>query len=104
MSDFKKERYWELVEDFVTELRTATYWCKPDGKPKKEWVLFEGDSWDAARNAALFAWMLVCLGLPMDKKHLIHLNERMEVWRKGYCLLCDVNGTLYVYAKKRTAQ
>jgi hypothetical protein len=37
--------------------------------------------------------------LPMDTKYLCHLNARMEVWRKGYCLLCDVNGTLYVYAK-----
>ena len=55
----------------------------------------------AARDAALIARMIVCKGLPMKTKHLRHVNARMDVWRKGYCLLCDVNGTLYVYAKKR---
>ena len=55
--------------------------------------------YDVAYDAAVFARMLVCEGLPMKKEHLIHLNARMEVWRKGYGLRCDVNGTLYVYKK-----
>ena len=32
-------------------------------------------------------------------KHFMHMNSRMEIWRKGYGLLCDVNGILYVYKK-----
>jgi replicative DNA helicase len=36
--------------------------------------------------------------LDVDQKHRDHIAARMEVWRKGYCLLCDVNGELYVYA------
>ena len=127
--DFKKEKYWKLVEEFVQELKTAKYWLKPDGKPNPEWKLFEAETWaaagaaawdaardaawDAARDAAgavawaatwdaaIFARMLVCLDLEMDGKHLVHLNARMEVWRKGYALKCDVNGVLYVYAKKK---
>jgi len=163
--DFKKEKYWKLVEEFVQELKTAKYWLKPDGKPNPEWKLFEAETWgaadaaawdaawdvardaawgaagaaagaaawdaawaaagaaagaaardaagaaagaaagdaagDAAWDAAIFARMLVCLDLKMDVKHLVHLNARMEVWRKGYALKCDVNGVLYVYAKKK---
>jgi hypothetical protein len=52
-------------------------------------------------DAAGFARIIVCFGLEMDVKHLVHLNARMEVWRKGYALKCDVNGVLYVYAKKK---
>jgi hypothetical protein len=33
----------------------------------------------------------------MDPKHIAHVNARMEVWRKGYGLYCDVNGVLYCY-------
>ena len=173
--DFKKEKYWKLVEEFVNELKTAKYWLKPDGKPNLEWKLFEAETWDAAgnaagdaawdaagnaagdaawdaawaaardaawdaawdaaraaawdaagaaawdaawdaagaaardaagdaawaaaRDAAVFARMLVCEDLPMKKEYLLHLNARMEVWRKGYALKCDVNGTLYVYKR-----
>lgn len=50
--DFRKEHYWKLVEEFVEELKTATYWFKPDGKPNKEWVLFEAETLDKAKNAA----------------------------------------------------
>src|SRR3990167_7124753 len=48
--DFKKEKYWKYVEEFVTELKTAKYWLKNDGKPLPEWKLFETRS--AARDAA----------------------------------------------------
>ena len=105
MKDYEKMPYWKLVQEFVVELKTAKYWLKNDGKPLPEWKLFEtrAAAWSAARAAAwdasVFARMLVCLDLKMDVKHLIHLNARMQVWRKGYGLLCDVNGILYVYKK-----
>ena len=99
--DFRKEKYWKLVEEFVLELKTAKYWLKNDGKPLPEWKLYE--TWDAAgaaaRDAALFGRMLVCVGLQIDVKHLLHVNARMRVWRKGYGLYCDVAGVLYVYKR-----
>jgi hypothetical protein len=54
----------------------------------------------AAGDAALKARIMVCDGLPLDEQHRIHVNARWEVWQKGYCLLCDVAGVLYVYAKE----
>jgi len=143
---------FQKVKAFVKELPELK-WCKPDGKPKKEWKLFvaptlnaaEDAAWDAAwvtagdairdaawvtagdavrdaawvtawdairdaaedvaedvaedaaRDAALYAYCLLVKG-KVDAKHFKHAEARMEVWRKGYCLRCDVNGVLYVYA------
>jgi len=57
---------------------------------------------DAACDAALYAVFLAVSDLDFaDKeKHFNHVKARWEVWTKGYALLCDVNGKLYVYAKK----
>ena len=62
MADFKCEKYWKLVEQFITELKTAKYWLRNDGHPLPEWKLFEtredaigatlGTAWNAAWNAA----------------------------------------------------
>jgi hypothetical protein len=57
-------------------------------------------AWDAARDAALYARSeFVCSGLKLAEKHRTHIRARMEVWQKGYSLLCDVDGVLYVYEK-----
>ncbi len=49
---------------------------------------------DAARVAALYARCLIAdPGLP----HSRHATERLEVWLRGYGLVCDINGILYVY-------
>ena len=53
---------------------------------------------DAARAAELMAAIAVCDGLNVDQKHVDHIKARWRVWQKGYALLCDVNGVLYVYA------
>jgi hypothetical protein len=42
--------------------------------------------------------MEIVSDLPVDQKHRDHVKARMEVWQKGYCLFCDVDGVLYVYA------
>lgn len=58
-------------------------------------------AWGAARDAALYAHCkYICSGLKLTKKHLKHVEDRMEVWRRGWALLCDVNGVLYVYGKE----
>jgi len=65
-----------------------------------------GDAaWDAARaaaraaawDAALYARGIIA-GDKLAKKHRNHIEARWRVWQKGYALLCDVNGTLYVYS------
>ena len=87
-----------------------TKFFQPDGNPKKEWKMFYGNTWDSAREIAweiardfsLQARMIVVsdLDYPGKEKHEAHVLSRIEVWQKGYGLLCDVNGVLYVYVKK----
>ena len=52
--DFRKEKYWKLVEEFVMELKTAKYWLKNDGKPLPEWKLYE--TRDAAACTRPWRW------------------------------------------------
>ena len=55
---------------------------------------------DAAWDAALFvAAEYICRGTKLARKHREHARKRMEVWRKGYGLLCDVGGGLFVYER-----
>jgi len=74
--------------------------------------------WGAERGAELSALLkaagtsAVCAGVLSDciithdmnvkdkERHMSHAKARWEVWNKGYGLLCDVEGVLYVYAKK----
>ena len=42
----------------------------------------------------------ICADLPIDQKHRDHVQARMEVWRRGYGVCCDVDGVLYVYGIK----
>jgi hypothetical protein len=58
-------------------------------------------AWDAAEDAALYACTeFVCADLPLGDTHRDHARARWNVWRKGYALLGDVDGVLYVYAKE----
>jgi hypothetical protein len=117
------------VERFVTEAIPRIPWFRPDGKPDPAWRLFTAPSryaaraaaWDAARDAARAAawdaaWAAawdaaraaalvvstehVCAGLPLEDRHREHARARWRVWEKGYALLGDVDGVLYVYAKE----
>ena len=105
---------------FLAELPTVP-WFQADGHPDQRWRLFlrqnitaaRDAAWDAARDAARdAAWaaamdaardaacvavLYVCDGLPLDAYQLALLRARLAVWKKGYGLLCDVNGVLYVY-------
>ena len=64
------------------------------------WAAARDAAGDAARAAALYArGVFICEGLNLEEKHRTHIKKRMEVWQKGYGLLCDVRGILYVYKK-----
>ena len=54
---------------------------------------------DSAWDAALQSRVLVCTGFDLDEKHINHARARMEVWKQGYGLNCDVNGVLYCYRR-----
>ena len=99
----RKPAYWTKVEEFCASINGVPFF-KPDGKPDPEWKLFTAPTWAAARAAAwaasLLGCVLTCDGLPLDQKHIDHAKARWRVWSKGYGLLCDVNGVLYVYAAK----
>ena len=101
------------AKEFVAGLKDIA-WLKPDGKPLPEWKLFTGETWDAAwdaargaaRGAAIMACLLIVsdLDFPDKANHMAHAEARMQVWRKGYGLRCDVGGVLYVYAKREAGQ
>jgi len=56
-------------------------------------------TWAAARAAGLYNQVVnICADLKLDEKHIEHAKASWQVWQKGYCLLCDMNGVLYVYA------
>jgi len=57
-----------------------------------------GAAWDATGDAALLARVKLS---KIKGKHLKHVEERMQVWEKGYALYCDINGNLYVYTKQK---
>jgi len=57
-----------------------------------------GAAWDATGDAALLARVKLS---KIKGKHLKHVEEHMQVWKKGYALYCDINGKLYVYAKQK---
>ena len=155
--DVKKlpEEIQSKLFNFIEKEIPKVHYFKPDGKPKKEWRIFYGKTWDAARDAAWSAawnaardaawdaaWgatrdaargatrnaarsaardaaRAAAWGAAMDaawgaalisdyiitsdldfkdkEKHLAHAKARWEVWQKGYGLLCDVDGVLYVY-------
>ena len=68
------------------------------------WDAARAATWDAARAAACTAQVQhVCGDLDIEQEHRDHVDARWEVWLKGYCLLADVNGVLYVYAKEEVS-
>ena len=55
---------------------------------------------DAEGDAALLARIKVCAGLKLEPKHVKHAEERWEANKRGFRVLCDVDGVLYVYRQK----
>lgn len=103
-------QWWLDALSFVASIPDTPF-MKPDGNPKPEWKLFTASTlkeagaaaraaaWDAAGDAALYTQVIhICADLKLDEKHIEHAKARWQVWQKSYCLLCDVDGVLYVYA------
>ena len=87
---------WAAARDASWAAARAASW---DAARAAAWDAARDAAWDAARDAALYAGGLIVADLKLAKEHRTHIKKRMEVWQKGYGLLCDVNGILYVYEK-----
>jgi hypothetical protein len=60
----------------------------------------ESAAGSAAWSAALMA-VCILMRRQKDKKHYEHAKARWEVWKRGYGLITDVGGKLYVYGVKK---
>jgi hypothetical protein len=82
-TDAARAAAWDAAWDAATDAARATAW---------------GAARAAARDAELFAVSeFVCADLALDSTHREHVRARWNVWQKGYALLRDVDGVLYVY-------
>jgi hypothetical protein len=97
------KRAWldgKATDDDLAAARDAAWDAARDAARDAAWDA----AWDAARDAARTAagdaaLMARCLIVrdKLNPKHFAHALARMEVWRRGYCLRCDVNGKLFAY-------
>ena len=87
--------WWIEAMDFIAALKSIP-WCQPQGEPLTEWEVSQGANLAAAGDAALMARCLIVRD-KLDAKHFSHAVARMEVWKRGFCLRCDVGGKLFVY-------
>ena len=102
--DAARTATWDATWDAArTAARDATWDAARDAAWNATCDAARTATCDAARDAA---WNALIKILPksilkeIDPKHIAHINARMEVWKKGYGLLCDVNGVLYCYGVK----
>jgi hypothetical protein len=82
---------WAAARAAVWDAARAAVW---DAAWAAAWAAVR----DAAGDAALTTRCLIASDL-IDPKHLDHATARMNVWKKGYGLFCDVGGVLYVYER-----
>lgn len=119
--------WWKKVQAVVKECKAIKYFSN-SGNIDPEWKIFDtreaaqdaaqaavreaaweaawAAAWEAVRAAVgAAAWDAALLarceivGFLDDNQFKIHAQKRMDVWRAGYGLLCDVGRVLYVYKK-----
>jgi len=98
--DAARDAAGAAVRDAARDAAGAATWAAArDAAWDATWDAARAAAWDAARDALLQVMIIICDGLPLDKKHINHAKKRWDVWVRGYGLTCDVNGVLYVYNK-----
>jgi len=90
---------WDAARDAA---RSAAWYAASNAAINAARDAARNAAWYAAEDAALMVRLLVVSDLKHKgkKKHEAHAKARMEVWKKGYWLHCDVNGKLYVYVNE----
>lgn len=90
----ERQATWKAAREAVKE--TARMETRQD-----TWKAAQQITREARQSAELYViCKYICQGLNLDKKYLRHAEDRMEVWKRGYGLHCDINGELYVYGTK----
>lgn len=84
---------WNIAKDIVKYVVLDTV---SDTAREAAW----NTAYDAVMDAVLFVCVLyVCDGLDIEEKHREHAKLRMDVWKHGYGVCCDVDGVLYCYKR-----
>ena len=94
--DAARDAAWAAARDAAWAAAWDSAWA---AAWDSAWDAAGDAAWAAARAAALQSRVLVCTGFDLDEKHINHARARMEVWKQGYGLNCDVNGVLYCYRR-----
>jgi hypothetical protein len=99
-SDAGRNAEWESAWDSARDVTRETAWASARSEaPDSAWAV----PWDAAWHAADYAAIcVVCSDLKIQPEHFQTIERRMNVWRKGYALMAEIHGTLYVYAAQTT--
>jgi hypothetical protein len=95
---------WDAARNAVWDAARNAVWnavwdAARNAARNAAWDAARNAAWDAAWDAALYARGMIVADIKLEEKHRAHIKKRMEVWQKGYGLLCDVNKDLYVYEK-----
>jgi len=95
-SDAERDADWASAWDAARDVTREAAWAAARSEaPDTAWA----GPWDAAWHAADYAAVcIVCGDLFVAREHLQTIERRLDVWRKGYALMAEVGGTLYVYA------
>ena len=97
-----REAAWSAAWNAAREATWSAAWeAAREAAREAAWDAAGEAAGEAARDAIL---LCRCRLARVKGKHLKHAEERMEVWRRGYGLYCDVNGKLYVYGVKKEAK
>ncbi len=94
-SDAGRNGQWEAAWDSARDATRESAWAAARSEaPDTAWSV----PWDAAWHAADYAAIcIVSSDLNIPPEHFCTIERRLDVWRKGYALMAEVNGTLYVY-------
>lgn len=85
------------LEAACDDVWNAAYAAAHNAARYAEWDVAEDAADDAADDAALYASVLTCDSLTLDRKHVDHAKLIWSVWQNGYGVACDVNGEVYCY-------
>ena len=78
--------------------RSAAYWAARSAAWSAARSAAESAAESAAWSAALYTSAVhICDGTDLDMAHVTHARARWDVWQRGYALLCDADGVLFVY-------
>jgi hypothetical protein len=99
------------IAQYVEWLKSIKWFSQHESLPEAliksgKILVFTGETLAAARDAAWDSslecrMVAVCSDLAVDDTHREHIKLRMDIWRAGWAVFCDVNGVLYVYGIKK---